>query len=236
MPQQQVARGAELHQKIKHVLPHVRLLTLSAEEIVREVVPSGVFSAEECQAILMHRTQTNGAPPLPETCSSLLTKRRCLDSYPLNRVRLPETASSKGLLRPVFPLLLPCEAAPAKERVLVSGLSVDAAVVLQRIECRGATLREVRAAVRDAAARTLYTATMPEDGEAAFDVPVALDPTKTCTVTARLVHSEDYCCEAVHPFSAKAAGVHFTGEQHCLLPDGCDLYFWRLDQCLSVDL
>ncbi|XP_050698745.1 uncharacterized protein LOC126986515 [Eriocheir sinensis] len=234
--QQQGACGEELHQKIKHVLPHVRLLTLSTEEIVRWLVPSGVYSAEESQAILMHRTQTDGAPPLPETCSSLLTKRRCLDSYPMSRVRLPEATVSRGLLRPVLPLLLPGEAPPAQERVLVSGLRVDAAVVLQRVECRGVALREVRAAVRDATGRTLYTSAMAEAGEEGFDVPVALDPSKACIVTATLVHGEDCCFEAVHSFSVKAAGVLFTGEQHCLLPDGCDLYFWRLDHCLGVDL
>lgn len=236
LPQQQRACGAELHHKIKHVLPHVRLLTLSTEEIVRWLVPSGVYSAEECQAILMHRTQTDGAPPLPETCSSLLTRRRCLDSYPMSRVRLPKDTATRCLLPPVLPLLLPGEAPPIQERVLVSGLRVDAAVVLQRVECRGAALREVRAAVRDAAGRTLYTANMAEAGEEGFDVPVALDPTQACTMTARLVHGDDCCHEAVHPFSVKAAGVLFTGEQHCVLPDGCDLYFWRLDHCFGVVL
>lgn len=236
LPQQQRACGTALHHRIKHLLPHVRLLTLSAEEIVRWLVPSGVYSPEECQAILMHRTQTSGAPPLPESCSPLLTRRRCLDTFPLSRVRLPGTAASQDLLLSTLPLLLTSEAATAQERVLVSGLSVDAAVVLQRVECRGAAVREVRAAVRDAAGRTLYTATMRGAGEEGFDVPVALDPTKACTVTARLVHCDDCCYEAVHPFSAEAAGVHFTGEQHAVLHDGCDLYFWRLDHCLSVDL
>ncbi|XP_045119869.1 BTB/POZ domain-containing protein 6-like [Portunus trituberculatus] len=222
LPADQKASGAALHHKLRNVLPHVRILTLSAEEIVQGVMASGVYSPEECQAILMHRTQTAGAPPLPETCCTLLTKRKSLDAFPLSHVRLPGSRNST---------LLPGELAPNQELVLVSGLRVDAPVVLQRVEGRGVLLREVTAAVKDTAGRTLYTAAMHEG---VFDVPVALDPDKVCTLMAKIREDEWYY-HALYPFTAGAAGVHFNGE-HAFLSEGCDLYFWRLDQYVRVDL
>lgn len=221
MPQHNRTCGTALHHRIKNVLPHVRILTLTAEEIAQDVMSSGVYTPEEWQAILMHRTQTIGAPPLPETCSSLLTKRKSLDAFPLSQVHFPGARSLP---------LLPIEAAPNQERVLVSGLQVDASVVLQRVVGRGTGLREVTAAVRDTSGRNLYTAAMREG---VFEVPVALDPTKVCTITAK-VHGEDWY-DAVQSFAFEAAGVQFKGE-HAALSEGYDLYFWRFDQCLRVDL
>uniref|UniRef100_A0A0N7ZDA2 BTB domain-containing protein n=1 Tax=Scylla olivacea TaxID=85551 RepID=A0A0N7ZDA2_SCYOL len=222
LPPDQKASGAALHHRLRNILPHVRILTLTAEEIVKGLMASGVYSPEECQAILMHRTQTPGAPPLPETCCTLLTKRKSLDAFPLSHVRLPGAKNTP---------LLPGEPAPNQERVLVSGLRVDAPVVVQRVEGRGVLLREVTAAVKDTAGRTLYTAAMHEG---VFDVPVALDPEKVCTVTAK-VREDDWYYHTLYPFTAGAAGVHFKGE-HALLSEGCDLYFWRLDQCVRVEL
>ena len=220
-PQHHNICGPPLHYRIQGVLPYVRILTLTAEEIVQYVMSSGVYSPEECKAIFMHKTQTTGGPPLPETCSSLLTKRKCFDAFPLSRVLLPTAKNA-----PFVPNTMTYN----KERVLVSGLRVDASVLVQRVEGRGVGLMEVTAAVRDTAGQTLYTAAMHEG---VFEVPVVLDPSKVCTVTAKVRKDDWY--DALHSFDAEAAGVHFTGE-HTLLSEGCYLYFWRIDRFLCVDL
>ena len=222
LPLEQQGNGVALHHKLRSVLPHVRILTLTTDEIVQSVIANGVYSPEECQAILMHKTQTPGAPPLPETCCTLLTKRKPLEAFPLSHVRLPGSRNVP---------LLPGEPEPNQERVLVSGLRVDAPVVVQRVEGRGVFLREVTATVKDTAGRILYTAAMHES---VFDVPLALEPDKVCTIAGKVCENEWYH-HTLYPFAASAAGVYFKGDQ-VLLPEGCDLYFWRLDQYVHVDL
>lgn len=222
LPPEEKGSGAALHHRLRRVLPHVRILTLSAKEIVQNVMTSGVYNAEECKTILMHKAQASDAPPLPETCCKLLTKRKSFDTLLLSHVRLPGARNTD---------LLPGEPALNQECVVVSGLRVDAPVVVQRMEGRGVLLEEVTATVKDTAGHTLYSAAM-HDGE--FDVPVALDPDKVCTITAK-VREDKWYYHALYPFTTGAAGTHFRGE-HALLAAGCTLYFWRLDQCIDVDL
>ncbi|XP_064084986.1 uncharacterized protein LOC135200340 [Macrobrachium nipponense] len=60
--------GVLLRKEIEELLPYIRFLTMTLDEFVKYVMPTGVISAEECNSILMNIKQIPGIP-VPPICS-----------------------------------------------------------------------------------------------------------------------------------------------------------------------
>ncbi|XP_066982134.1 uncharacterized protein [Macrobrachium rosenbergii] len=79
------ADGVLVRKEIEELLPYIRFLTMTLDEFVKYVMPTGVINAEECNSILMNIKQIPGIP-VPPICSKKRKIRKdCVTSRKRSR-------------------------------------------------------------------------------------------------------------------------------------------------------
>lgn len=201
-----------LRQEIEDLLPLVRFLAMSCNEIVRHVLPSGVFTQEESTSILMNIECSKNAPPLPGACSTLRQRREQFDSGDIKCIQLP------NVLDPG----LSCKVQTDKEQTLISNLQTSKTIHILKVHCECQRVNRTTATVVDAGGEVLQVVRSSKESKG-FENPVTLDPGQTCNITVNIIgiwYSE------LIPFKIQQNEIFLEGLHVPVYGKSPKIYFW----------
>ncbi|XP_071519557.1 BTB/POZ domain-containing protein 6-like isoform X2 [Panulirus ornatus] len=205
---------ANLRQEVAELLPLVRFLTMSCDEFVRHVLPSGVLTQEECTNILMNIEPSENAPSLPSVCSTIRQKRERFDSSDIKCTQLP-TVLNPGKS---------CKVQMNEEQTLISNLKTSKTIHIQKVWCECQRF-DFTATVVDAAGEMLEFVQSSKKSKE-FERPVTLGPSMACKIT---VNAAGLWYSELHPFKVQQDDVLLEGEHVHVYGKSPKIYYWFSD-------
>ncbi|XP_047487664.1 BTB/POZ domain-containing protein 6-A-like isoform X2 [Penaeus chinensis] len=172
-----------LRDEISDFLPMVRFLSMTTDEFVEHVMPSGVLSLQEISSILMNIKELMDVP-LPTICCPTRDKRLCYVDSLLRRLTLSTTPalarSRKSARGSIF-------VHNSQEQILIMNLRTSNTLLVSKLECKGIhpTAGSAAVAIKDHNGCVIGSATS-EGPVVEFEEHVSLQPDVSHCVTVRL--------------------------------------------------
>ncbi|XP_069992765.1 BTB/POZ domain-containing protein 6-A [Penaeus vannamei] len=172
-----------LRDEISDFLPMVRFLSMTTDEFVEHVMPSGVLSLQEISSILMNIKELMDVP-LPTICCPTRDKRLCYVDSLLRRLTLSTTPalarSRKSARGSIF-------VHSSQEQILIMNLRTTNTLLVSKLECKGIhpTTGAAAVAIKDSNGCVIGSATS-EGPLVEFEEHVSLRPDESHCVTVRL--------------------------------------------------
>lgn len=161
----------------------VRFLSMTTDEFVEHVMPSGVLSLQEISSILMNIKELMDVP-LPTICCPTRDKRLCYVDSLLRRLTLSTTPalarSRKSARGSIF-------VHSSQEQILIMNLRTTNTLLVSKLECKGIhpTTGAAAVAIKDSNGCVIGSATS-EGPLVEFEEHVSLRPDESHCVTVRL--------------------------------------------------
>lgn len=161
-----------IRQEIERFMPHLRLLSIPSDTFIDHIVPSQIFTPEECTNILM-RMRGMSTPLLKSvTCSPIPYSRVNLSNETLKYVVLTRVTDN----RKNYPTAI-------SELTLIKNLTVSTSILLHQLETQdNATLKHAQMIISDSEGRQVGVA-KALGSKWRFTVPAFLHAGKPYTVT-----------------------------------------------------
>ncbi|XP_069985196.1 BTB/POZ domain-containing protein 3-like isoform X2 [Penaeus vannamei] len=205
-----------LRQEIEPLLPHIRFLSMSTDEFVLHVMPSGVLTSDESTAILLAIKTSGSLHELPSICCSIKEKREQFDKSLIKRLQLPDV-SKAGISSHTYSY---------EDHVLVANLRTSKTIHLHHVEYKALRISSMIATVRDPAKKVVavYTSAGPTG---VFERVITLHPGMLCSVTVSIVGRQQ---SALQRFTCNHDGVIFEGEQVTSCKSPIVLHYWHFSE------
>ncbi|XP_047469799.1 kelch-like ECH-associated protein 1 [Penaeus chinensis] len=207
---------AALRREIEPLLPHIRFLSMSTDEFVSHIMPSGVLTSDESTAILLAIKESGSLHELPFICSNIKEKREIFDKSLIKRLPLPDMTEG-GIISHTYSY---------EDHVLIANLKSSKTIHLHRVEYKALRISSMIATVRDPAKQVVgvYTSEGPTG---VFERVIALHPGMLCSVTVSVVGRKK---SALHRFTCNHDGVVFDGERMTLCESPIILHYWHFSE------
>ncbi|XP_018023753.1 uncharacterized protein LOC108679609 [Hyalella azteca] len=196
--------------KIERFLPHLRLLSIPSDTFIDRVVPTQVFSPQECTSILMNLRGVSSSLPSSVRCSKVLHSR--IDITPETLRYCVLTRMSEGRKS---------QPGTVTEMILLKNFTVSSPILLHQLHTQdGSTLKDAQMILTDADGRQVGIA-KPLGVLWRFITPVFMYANKSYTVSIDKVLVTRYAYKK--EFCSHASDVQFKG---CTGDNYIKIAFW----------
>lgn len=210
------ASNAALRREIEPLLPHIRFLSMSTDEFVSHIMPSGVLTSDESTAILLAIKESGSLHELPSICCNIKERREQFDKSLIKRLPLPDVTKG-GISSHTYSY---------EHHVLIANLKSSKTIHLHHVEYKALRISSMIATVRDPAKQVVgvYTSVKPNG---VFERVITLHPGMLCSVTVSVIGRKQ---SALHRFTCSHDGVIFDGEKVTSCESPIVLHYWHFSE------
>ncbi|XP_042862290.1 uncharacterized protein LOC122247247 isoform X2 [Penaeus japonicus] len=207
---------ATLRREIEPLLPHIRFLSMSTDEFVTHVMPSGVLTSDESTAILLAIKETGNHHDIPSICCIIKEKRERFDKTLIKRLLLPDMSMVR----------INSHAHTYEDHILIANLKASKTIHLHQVDCKTLKISSMIATIKDPGQQVVrvLTSTGPTG---VFESGITLHPGMRCSVTVSVVGRWQ---SVLHHFTCNHDGVIFEGERLISCKSPLVLHYWHFSE------